>query len=103
NTTRDLASNCTGKTDCAYKVDVNRLGDPAPKCGKDFVASYSCAPDATILRKELPGEAGFGSILNLSCTPGGGAAPEPSSGLSIRSATYGGNCGAAQGNTTRDL
>jgi hypothetical protein len=68
NVTRELASSCNSKTDCAYKVDVNRLGDPAPKCGKDFVASYSCAPDATIQRKDIPAEAGFGSILRLSCT-----------------------------------
>jgi hypothetical protein len=48
---------------------VNHLGDQAPKCGKDFVASYSCAPDTTILRKELPAEAGFGGIVNLTCVP----------------------------------
>ncbi len=110
NVTKDLASSCNGKTDCAYKVDVDHIGDPAPKCGKDYVASYSCAPDATILNKGLPAEAGLGSILNLSCSPKGreatetaATAPEPISGLNIRSATYGGNCGAAQGNVTKDL
>ncbi len=72
NVTRDLALSCNGKPDCAYRVDVERLGDPVPKCGKDFAASYSCAPDATILRKDLSGEAGFGSILDLSCAPGSG-------------------------------
>jgi hypothetical protein len=34
---------------------------------QDFVASYSCAPDTTMLRKDLLGEAGYGSIFNLSC------------------------------------
>jgi hypothetical protein len=69
NATQDLASSCNGKRDCTYKVEVNHLGDPAPKWGKDFVASYSCAPDTTILRKELPAEAGFGGIVNLTCVP----------------------------------
>jgi hypothetical protein len=68
NATQDLASTATAR-DCTYKVEVNHLGDPAPKCGKDFVASYSCAPDTTILRKELPAEAGFGGIVNLTCVP----------------------------------
>jgi peptidoglycan/LPS O-acetylase OafA/YrhL len=67
NATQDLGSNCNGKTACAYSVDVGHLGDPAPKCGKDFVASYSCFPDTMILRKNLPAEAGFGSVLNLRC------------------------------------
>jgi hypothetical protein len=69
NATRDLALSCNGKTECTYSVDVRRLSDPTPGCGKDFVASYSCAPDATILRKDLPAEAGFGSVLSLSCAP----------------------------------
>jgi hypothetical protein len=67
NATSDLASSCDGKTNCAYKVDVGRLGDPKNGCGKDFAASYSCAPDTSILNKGLPPEAGFGSILNLNC------------------------------------
>jgi peptidoglycan/LPS O-acetylase OafA/YrhL len=77
NATRDLAANCNGKAACAYAVDVNRLGDPAPDCGKDFVASYSCAPDAPILRKKLPGEAGLGSVLTLSCRDGGKESIKP--------------------------
>jgi hypothetical protein len=100
NATQDLASSCNGKIDCAYTVDVARLGDPAPRCGKDFAVSYSCAPDATIFRKSVPSEAGLGSILDLSCGP---TASKPSSGLNIRSATYGGNCGAASSNATQDL
>jgi hypothetical protein len=71
NATKVLARACNGRTDCDYKVDVGRLGDPAHGCGKDFVASYSCAPDTTPLEKALPAEAGRGSILNLTCASAG--------------------------------
>jgi hypothetical protein len=33
---------CSGKESCAFRVDVNVLGDPAPRCGKDFQVGYSC-------------------------------------------------------------
>jgi hypothetical protein len=37
---------------------------------RDFVVEYSCVPDATLVRKELPAEAGFKSQLQLNCLPG---------------------------------
>jgi hypothetical protein len=67
NATKDLVASCNGKVDCAYSVKVEHLGDPAPKCGKNFSVSYSCMPDTVILHQDLPAEAGFGSILKLSC------------------------------------
>src|SRR4051794_32295459 len=115
NVTKDLASSCNGRADCNYIVDVDRLGDPAPRCGKDFQGEYSCAPDTELLRKQLPAEAGLKSQLQLSCTPEAEqvvapAAPTPTtpepvvdSGLNIRTATYGGSCGAPSGNATKDL
>ena len=107
NATQDVASSCNGKTQCDYSVRVDHLGDPAPKCAKDFVASYSCAPGTAVLQKQVPAEAGFGRILSLSCAPAAtkpsNAATVPSSGLYIRSATYGANCGAAAGNATQDV
>jgi hypothetical protein len=112
NVTKDLANSCNGRADCDYVVDVERLGDPAPRCGKDFQVEYSCAPDATLLHKDLPAEAGLKSKLRLSCAPEAeqAAASVPSApeavvdfGLNIRSATYGANCGASPGNATKDL
>jgi hypothetical protein len=83
-------------------VDVAHLGDPAPGCSKDFSVEYSCAPDTTLARKLLLGEAGLKSQLELSCLPLPGE-PVVTSGLRIRTATYGGNCGAPSGNVTRDV
>lgn len=116
NATRDVALNCSGKLECKYSVDVQRLGDPVSKCGKDFSVLYSCGINGAELRTEIPPEAGFGSIAELSCglpqgqSQNGDARAESSaeatpssSGLSIRWATYGGNCGAPQGNVTRDV
>jgi tetratricopeptide (TPR) repeat protein len=102
NATRDLVNSCSGRVDCEYIVDVERLRDPAPGCGKDFVVQYSCAPDSSLIRKELSAEAGLGSQLQLSCATAPKAEPVKS-GLDIRTATYGGNCGAPSGNATRDL
>jgi hypothetical protein len=46
-------------------VDVNTLGDPAAGCAKSFFVQYACPGDARI-SKTIPGEAGFGSHLDLS-------------------------------------
>jgi hypothetical protein len=103
NATRDVAESCNGKQTCDYVVDIDRLGDPAPRCDKNYAVEYSCDPDATPLREELPGEAGLKSLLKLSCSTSLAAATQFPKGLQIRSATYGGNCGAAVGNATNDL
>ena len=118
NATDDVVLICNGEADCSYKVDVERLGDPTPKCRKDFSISYSCLPDAKVVRKELPPEADLGSVLELRCgsprtelaenvKPWRREIPKPTappqSGLYIRSATYGVNCGVAEGNSTKDL
>jgi peptidoglycan/LPS O-acetylase OafA/YrhL len=108
NATRALSRSCNGKNNCAYVVDVNLLGDPAPGCGKDFVVDYQCAPVDGQLSKTLPGEAGLKSRLDLSCpsalanadtagsaggaTPGGtkmaeAAAPGPALALSAEDPT----------------
>jgi hypothetical protein len=118
NATKDLANRCNGREDCDYVVDVDRLGDPAPRCGKDFQVEYSCAPDTALLLKQLPAEAGLKGHLQVNCTPETKQAVTPTptinplpatsdpvveTGLNIRTATYGGNCGAVSGNATRDL
>jgi len=68
NVTRDVAQSCNGRPDCPYVVDVERLGDPAPRCAKDFEVEYSCAPKTAVLHGKLPGEAGFKSVLELGCS-----------------------------------
>jgi hypothetical protein len=71
NSTRQLASICNGEAECTYSVDRTQLGDAAPTCSKDenIVASYSCAPDTTVLRKESRAEPGSDAMLQLSCLP----------------------------------
>jgi hypothetical protein len=105
NATQDIASSCNGRADCNYVVDVERLRDPAPGCGKDFQVEYSCAPGTAPLHKQLPAEAGLKSQLQLSCTPEAEqvTAPVVESGLNIRTATYGASCGVPSGNVTRDV
>jgi hypothetical protein len=115
NATEDLASRCNGRADCNYVVDVERLRDPAPGCGKDFQVEYSCAPGTALSHKQLPAEAGLKSQLQLSCIPQTEQAavpttpapttPEPvvESGLNVRAATYGASCGAPSGNVTKDI
>jgi hypothetical protein len=68
NATRDVALICNGRQNCSYLVDVERLSDPAPRCAKNVVVEYSCAPNVTVLRQELPAEAGFKSVLQLACS-----------------------------------
>jgi len=68
NATQDVVASCNGRTECSYSVKVERLGDPANGCGKDFAASYFCEAEATMRHQVLPAEAGFGGVLNLSCT-----------------------------------
>jgi peptidoglycan/LPS O-acetylase OafA/YrhL len=67
NATVDVGSVCTAKTDCDYKVDVNRLSDPAHGCEKNFFVKYQCGGDLAARTKALPGEAGLGSVVHLSC------------------------------------
>jgi hypothetical protein len=67
NATPDLTSSCNGKNECAYPVLVDRIGDPAKGCGKDFVASYFCPSEAAMQRVILPPEAGFGKVAHLHC------------------------------------
>ena len=88
-----LRNACNGLERCEYIIDVSKLGDPAPRCGKAFATEYTCAPSSTILTQEIPEEAGLGSKLTIECGPG----------IRVISATYGGNCGAKQGNATASL
>lgn len=93
NVTASLIESCGGLRQCAYTIDVNQLRDTAPGCDKDFSVDYACSTRGPLIHEDVPGEAGLGSRVRLIC----------STGLRIRSATYGGNCGAKAGNATMDL
>jgi hypothetical protein len=68
--TADLAATCNGKTSCAYRVDYTRIGDPAVGCAKQYEAQWRCTSGATVSPVHsaiAPPEAGFGSIVMLTC------------------------------------
>jgi peptidoglycan/LPS O-acetylase OafA/YrhL len=67
NATADVHAACGGKSSCSYVVDVTRLGDPANGCQKNFTATYRCAGNPALLTREVPGEAGLGTSLELPC------------------------------------
>lgn len=42
NATRSVRQECNGSTSCSYLVSVNKIGDPAYGCAKDFRVQYMC-------------------------------------------------------------
>jgi len=103
NATSDVQMNCDGDRKCTYTVDVQRLGDPAPGCRKVFTLDYQCAPGGPPVKVDVPGEAGLGTSVELSCqSDAEKEAPVAANwtGIRVLSATYGGNCGARIGNAT---
>jgi peptidoglycan/LPS O-acetylase OafA/YrhL len=68
NATRALIDTCNSQTDCDYRVDVTKLGDPAGGCAKDFTVDYACMPGDRLQTAKLAGEAGLGSHAILACT-----------------------------------
>ena len=67
NVTAALTSACDrAKTTCLFAVDAVQIGDPAPGCGKDFIANWRCGSDQTVHQFYLPPEANGRSVV-LSC------------------------------------
>lgn len=66
NVTRELREVCEGRDHCDYTVDVNRLGDPAVGCRKNYIARWEC-PDGRMRTASAPPEAGYGAIIRLGC------------------------------------
>jgi hypothetical protein len=62
NASDSLAAACSSLGNCTYVVDYTKIGDPAPGCGKDFVAEWMCTK-----RASAAAEAGWGSTVTLSC------------------------------------
>jgi hypothetical protein len=67
NATKDLQAKCEGEQVCNYVVDVTVLGDPKPGCMKEYEAQWTCGKNPEIHAAKLPGEAGFGGRVQLSC------------------------------------
>lgn len=67
NATDDIEKTCGTKISCNYTVDVRKLGDPAQGCAKSFFVKYQCGGESTARTFALPGEAGLGGLIHLSC------------------------------------
>ncbi|MCE1225138.1 MAG: hypothetical protein LWW87_01490 [Geobacteraceae bacterium] len=66
NKTEHLAQQCNGKKRCEYKINYQVIGDPAVGCGKEYVAEWQCG-DGELKSTKANAEAGFGSVITLSC------------------------------------
>lgn len=67
NATAAIGAACRAKASCDYTVDVNKLHDPAQGCAKSFFVKYQCGGESTPRTAAIPGEAGLGKIIHLSC------------------------------------
>jgi hypothetical protein len=63
--TATLGARCNGQKSCSYTIQTSAIGDPAPGCAKEYTAMWTCndGPHETT----IPGEAGLGSVITLSC------------------------------------
>lgn len=65
NATDAVAAACHGRKTCAFTVDQNILGDPAPGCWKSFEVIYQCAEDGNrIATVDVPNAAFDGGADN---------------------------------------
>ena len=67
NDTANLQSACQGKQSCSYQVAYWLIGDPVPDCAKNYVATYYCPWISEQRTAVVAPEAGYGSIVSLSC------------------------------------
>jgi hypothetical protein len=67
NATTLVQKSCDGLALCRFRVESPVLGDPAPRCAKDFGVAWMCSGEKSARRATLAAEAGFGSTLLLSC------------------------------------
>ena len=67
NATDAAVASCSGTRKlCAYLVDVRRLGDPAPGCGKDLTVEWRCGSDQAPRAFHLAAEAN-GQTVYIAC------------------------------------
>jgi hypothetical protein len=67
NVTRRVALACNGSATCRFMVDIRQLGDPSPGCRKTADVTWTCGGGGELRSVMAPAEAGFGSVLELSC------------------------------------
>jgi serine/threonine protein kinase len=69
NDTKNLASQCNGRSRCSYEVSNTRPGgDPAPGCSKSYIAEYYCSGDpATLRRVSHDASKNEGYTITLEC------------------------------------
>jgi uncharacterized protein len=67
NQTFVLQDSCNGRSACNYTINYQVIGDPRPGCRKSYVASWTCSGRAEEKSITVPGEAGVGSQITLSC------------------------------------
>ncbi len=105
NKTAHLAQSCNGQQVCRYRIDHKVIGDPAVGCPKEYVAEWRCGNGNQVFQAKAGAEAGFGTVIELSCAGQATApvAPPSGNGLQILEASYGLNCGAQRGNVTAHL
>ncbi len=96
NATRSVRQECAGTLQCSYLVSVNKLGDPAYGCAKDFRVQYMC-PSGRVKNAFVAAEAN-NRVADLRCGDGG------RNEIRVRVATYGGNFPEIpRGNVTYDI
>lgn len=54
------------KRSCSFGVDVSKIGDPAPGCGKDFRVSWRCGANEDVYHASVSPEA-TGKTASLTC------------------------------------
>jgi hypothetical protein len=67
NATPAVRASCDSMSDCSFRVEVDRLGDPAPKCAKGFSVKWTCLGNSRERLRILAPEAGFGEVAHLTC------------------------------------
>ena len=68
NATAILREECAGKTSCLFSFAMQKIGDPASGCAKDFSVAYRCRQDSPLRTITLPPEAD-GKTVTLDCLP----------------------------------
>jgi hypothetical protein len=62
NWTKATADQCDKSVTCTFNVDLNRFGDPAPGCSKEFSVQWRCAGAPAIEKATMPAEAAWKTV-----------------------------------------
>jgi hypothetical protein len=95
NATTPIAALCQGRMSCDYVVDGAKLGGPANGLPKALEVAYRCDRELATRVVTLP-DADNGATLHLDCATPLAPVSNP---ITAAVATYGGECGAAPGNS----